>query len=81
MDVSNLLNNNYTLESIEENVKISRVPSSVTFYNACVLILRFDSLDFNKKYVLKFDSLKDYSGLNIRTASDGSNSVDVTIGK
>lgn len=81
MDVPNLLNTNYTLENDDSGVKISRVPSSVTFYNASTLILKFDLLDFNVKYTLKFDSLKDYSGVNTRTVADGSNSIEVKLGE
>lgn len=81
MDLPNLLNTNYTLENEESGAKIKRIPSSVTFYNATTIILRFDSLEYDMKYTLSFDALKDYSGINTRTKTDGSNSIDVRLGK
>ncbi len=81
MDLPNLLNTNYSLENDENGAKIKRIPSSVTFYNATTIILRFDSLEYDKKYTLSFDALKDYSGINTRTKTDGSNSLDVRLGK
>lgn len=81
MDVPNLLNTNYTLECVDSGITISRIPTSVMFYNATTMILRFDSLEYDKDYTLKFDSLKDYSGANTRTKADGSNTIGVTLGK
>lgn len=81
MDVPNLLNTNYTLENDEAGTKIKRIPTSVTFYNPTTIILRFDSLEYDVKYTLSFDALKDYSGINTRIKADGSNSIDVRLGK
>ncbi len=80
LDVPNLLNTNYILENEDGGALISRIPSTVTLYNATTMILKFDSLEFDKKYTLRFDSLKDYSGVNIRTKADGSNSIEVNLG-
>jgi hypothetical protein len=81
IDVPNLLNTNYILEHEVSGEKIRRIPSSVLFYNATTLILKFDALEYDVSYTLSFIELKDYSGYNIRTQSDGSNSISVRLGK
>lgn len=80
LDVPNLLNTNYILKNEDNGAVISRIPSTVTLFNATTMILRFDSLVFDEKYTLEFDALKDYSGENVRKKADGSNSIDVILG-
>ncbi len=81
MDVPNLLNTNYLLENDDSGTIVKRMPTSVTFYNPTTIILRFDSLLYDIKYKLSFELLKDYSGINTRTKADGTNSIDVRLGK
>lgn len=73
---------NYKLEYKDgNNNTISKMPVNVSWIDATTLILRFDSLDFNQLYTLKFSiSLTDYSGTMSRTPSDGLDSVGVILG-
>lgn len=81
LDTPNILNSNYKLIYTENGSTVERVAISLIPYDATTVILRFDFLDFSTKYTLEFDSLKDYSGVNTRVASDGSNTFEVRPGK
>jgi S-layer homology domain. len=81
LDAPNILNSNYKLKYTDNGSAVERIAISLIPYDATTIILRFDFLDFNAKYTLEFDSLKDYSGANIRKASDGLNTIEVRAGK
>ncbi|WP_227013983.1 S-layer homology domain-containing protein [Paenibacillus psychroresistens] len=73
---NNLTLNNYSLELKDgKNTFILKTPYSVTLYDATTLILQFDNLDLTKSYTFKFNSLTDITGLNVRSAADGKNSI------
>jgi hypothetical protein len=77
---NNALVNNYTLEAKDgSNTTISKSPSSISFLNGTIMILRFDKLDKSLSYTLKFNTLTDYAG-NVRSASDGLTSASVQNG-
>lgn len=79
-ELPNLLISNYTLEYLDGGIKVLKVPSSMVYVDSRTLILKFDALDYYTEYTLKFDELKDLSGMYTRTAADGQNSVKVSIG-
>lgn len=81
LSMPNILASNYSLEYAEDGSIISKVPLIVGYINSTTLVLKFDTLDFNKEYTLKFNSLKDYSELYTRTAVDGQNSIKVRLGQ
>lgn len=77
----NLLVSNYALQYVEDGMNISKLPTSLVYVDAKTLVLKFDVLDFYTEYTIKFNELKDFSGLYTRTAADGQNSVKVAIGQ
>lgn len=80
-DMTNISNSNYSLEYVENGETIRLTPIGVTYIDANTLVLRFDELNSLKAYQLRFNSMKDYSGINIRTAADGGNTIAVRWGK
>jgi hypothetical protein len=73
---TNLDLSNYTLELKEgKNTTINKSASSIIAYDATTLIIHFDALDLTKGYTFKFNTLTDYSGLNVRGSADGSTSI------
>lgn len=80
-EAPNLLTTNYTLEYRENNTTLKKLPVSLNYINATTLILKFDNMDFNTAYVLRFESLKDFSGVYTRVAADGNNTISVIMGK
>jgi hypothetical protein len=79
---SNILASNYSLEYKDAtNTLVTRTVTGVTSIDGNTIILRSDALDISKSYTLRFTSLTDYSGSNIRTAVDGLNSISVIVGK
>lgn len=79
-DIPNLLVSNYILQYTDGGTLVSKHPLSLVYADPRTIILKFDELDYYTDYTLKFNELKDYSGQHTRTASDGQNSVNVTIG-
>lgn len=71
---------NYYLEYKEGETTKRITPSSVSTTDPSTFVLKVDSLEINKEYTLKFNSLLDMGG-NIRTASDVLSSVTVSRGK
>jgi len=80
-EIPNILVSNYTLQYTDGGVSISKLPISLVYVDPKTLVLKFDSLDLYTEYTLSFDALKDYSGIYTRTASDGQNSIKVTVGQ
>ncbi|MCR4436278.1 MAG: S-layer homology domain-containing protein [Clostridiales bacterium] len=81
IETPNILVSNYTVEYTDNGTTITKVPLSVTPFDATTFILKFDVLNPEESYTLKYTSLKDYSGAFTRTASDGDNKIDVKAGK
>ena len=79
-DIPNLLVSNYMLQYTDGGTVVSKLPLSMVYANPKTIILKFDELDYYTDYTLKFNELKDYSGLHTRTAADGENSIKVSIG-
>lgn len=63
LDAPNILPNNYTLEYTLANIQYKKVPLSVIYINASTLIVRFDSLEYDVEYNIKYESIKSYSGI------------------
>lgn len=81
LNKTNIDFSNYSLEYDDSGRTSSKVPLIVGFINSTTLVLKFDTLDFNKEYTLRFNSLTDYSELYTRTAVDGQNFFKVRLGK
>jgi len=82
LSMPNILASNYTLECAEDDgTIITKVPLIVGYIDGTTLVLKFDSLNFEKEYTLKFNSLTDYSELYTRTAADGQNFIKVRLGQ
>lgn len=81
LSLQNILTSNYSLEYIDSGTPVSFIPLFVSYIDSTTLVLKFDTLDFNKEYTLKFNSLTDYSELYTRTAADGQTSIKVRLGK
>lgn len=74
----NTIASNYWLEYKDGSNTKKKEASSVSFYSPSTLLIRFDSLSYSTPYTLKFNSLTDYTGINIRTSADGMTSIGVT---
>jgi hypothetical protein len=73
---ANVSLSNYSLELKEgKNTVTLKTPSSIIAYDESTIILHFDGLDTAKNYTFKYDTLTDYSGLNVRGSADGSTSL------
>lgn len=78
---TNLSVSNYALE-YEENGGIYRmVPMGVTYVDETTLVLRFDELDEDNTYRLRFNSLIDYSEEYVLKDSDITEPVEVEWGE
>jgi hypothetical protein len=80
-EAPNLSTANYLLEYLEDGAVIGKIPNNVTYIDPFTMVLRFDALKSDIKYSVKFKTLKDYAGVNSRTAMDGSNSIVVRVGQ
>lgn len=76
----NISASNYTMEYVEDGISVPKVPISAIYIDPTTLILKFDSLNFDTKYTLRFKSLKDFSEVYTSTAADGNNSIEVKLG-
>jgi len=79
-EIPNILVSNYILQYTEGSMVVSKLPLSLIYVDPRTLILKFDELDLYTEYTLKFNELKDYSGMYTRTAAEGGNSVKVGVG-
>lgn len=75
-DYNNLSPENYTLEYNFQAMNIKKVPLSVLYINAKTLVLRFDKLQYETPYTLKFNTLVDYSGAGFKVTGAGTNYVE-----
>jgi hypothetical protein len=73
---ANIALSNYSLELKEgKNTTTLKTPTSIIAYDESTLILHFDDLDYTKNYSFKFNTLTDYTGLNVRGSADGSTTI------
>jgi hypothetical protein len=78
---TNLSTANYVLEYAENNENNKLVPVGVTYIDANTLILRFDELNPQTVYKLRFNKISDYSELYTSTISDSDKAIEVRWGK
>ncbi|EPR09620.1 S-layer homology domain-containing protein [Ruminiclostridium papyrosolvens] len=79
LETPNILNSNYVLEYSDGANTVKKIPTSVNYINATSMILKFDKLDFNNRYTIRFTSLKDISGL-FKSSGSEFNPVQVIMG-
>lgn len=79
-DIMNIQPSNYTLESNESGVTVTRNPMFVSLIDNNTMILKFDSLDYSSKYTLRYNTLKDITGASI-TPNSTENFIEVRMGK
>ena len=73
---NNLSTSNYTLEYSYNGMTIRKVPLSILYVNARTLVLKFDKLEYNVPYTLKFTSIVDYTGATYKVTGQGKNFVE-----
>ncbi len=78
---SNISSSNYMLEYTENAETLRIVPYAVNYISATTMVLRFNELDPANIYLLRYNTLTDYSELYTRTTADGFNVIDVRWGK
>lgn len=79
---NNVIISNYSVETKDgSSTFIVKTPINITLFDAKTIILKFDSLDITKNYTLKFNTLTDITGSNVRTILDGANSIAVATEK
>ena len=76
-DFANIENSNYSLLYYENGIEYVKTPISVTYYNPRVLVLKFDSLDFEEEYTISFKTIVNYGGIS---NDDTHGDTEVTIG-
>lgn len=81
LDIANIMPSNYSLQYRDSGATLTKIPTSVIFIDYTTMILKFDKLDFNTEYTLKFNTLKDYTGLYTSTDKDEISVVKVKIGE
>lgn len=77
---TNISTTNYMLEYENNGDVLSVQPYAVNYIDATTLVLRFDELDSDVEYSLRFNSITDYSENYTRTASDEYNAANVRWG-
>jgi len=78
---NNLSLDNYTLEYTENNETFKLAPIGVTYINPKTLILRFDELQQQYGYKLRFNKITDYSELYTGTIPAGGEAINVRWGQ
>jgi hypothetical protein len=73
---TNLSPANFHLECNYMGMNITKVPLSVLYVNARTLILKFDKLEYDMPYTLKFNTLVDFTGAAYKVTGDGTNYVE-----
>ncbi len=80
-NLNNISTANYALEYVENGETMKIAPIGVTYVDPLTLVLRFDELDPAKTYLLRFNSITDYSEVYSRTTAEGGNTWTVRQGK
>lgn len=73
---TNLSPGNYALEYSYLGMSIKKIPLSVLYVDAKTLVLKFDKLEYDVHYSLKFNALVDYTGETFKVTGDGTNYVE-----
>jgi citrate lyase gamma subunit len=73
---TNLSPENYTVEYNINGVNYRKAPLSVIYINSRTLVLKFDKLEYDIPYTLKFATLVDYSGDSFKVTGQGTNYVE-----
>lgn len=76
---NNLSPSNYILEYSYNGMTIKKVPLSVLYVNARTLVLKFDKLDYDTTYTLKFTSIVDYTGASYKVSGQGKNFIEFQV--
>ncbi|MCT4545120.1 MAG: S-layer homology domain-containing protein [Vallitalea sp.] len=79
-DINNILANNYTLYYIENGLEYNKIPDTATYVDPQTIILKFDFIDKDKNYKIKFKKLIDLGKIET-TNSDNRHICDVEIGE
>lgn len=77
---SNTIAANYSLEYKDGSNTKTKFATNVSLADPKTIIVFFDSLSNSTAYTLKFNSLTDFIGVNVRNSSDGLTSVSVSAG-
>ena len=77
----NLSLENYALEYNLQGMNIKKIPLSILYVNAKTLVLKFDRLEYEIPYTLKFNALVDYSGVSFKVTGEGTNYVEFKMEK
>lgn len=72
----NLSLDNYALEYSYYGMSIKKIPLSVLYIDAKTLVLKFDRLEYDIPYTLRFNYLMDYSGASFKVTGEGINYVE-----
>jgi len=78
---NNLSPSNYTLEYSYNGMTIKKIPLSVLYVNARTLVLKFDKLEYEIPYKLKFTSIVDYTGASYKVSGEGKNFIEFQLKK
>jgi len=73
---NNLSPNNYSLEYNYQGMAIKEIPISVLYFNSKTLILKFNELEYDLPYTLKFNTIVDFTGSTYKVTGDGTNYVE-----
>ena len=73
---TNLSPANFHLEYNNMGLHITKIPLSVLYVNARTLVLKFDKLEYDMPYTLKFNTLVDFTGAAYKVTGDGTNYVE-----
>jgi hypothetical protein len=73
---NNLSPDNYSLEYNYQGIAIKEIPISVLYFNSKTLILKFNKLEYDMPYTLKFNTLVDFTGAAYKVTGDGTNYVE-----
>ena len=77
----NLSLENFALEYNFQGMNIKKIPLSILYVNAKTLVLKFDRLEYEIPYTLKFNALVDYSGVSFKVTGEGTNYVEFKMEK
>jgi hypothetical protein len=72
---------NYSILYREDGNLVSKVPFSVIYIDPYTLIVKCDNLSYETPYQLKYEVLKDLAGISQKTASEGQNIINVSLGR
>lgn len=77
----NTVGSNYYLEYKDGSNTKTKTATSAGLYDPTTLLIRFDSVSNGSQYVLKFNSLTDFTSNNIRVGGDDMSRISVSDGR